>query len=151
MTPGMMRRSPSAIGKAGNVVLFAYTKKEISTPAGNTAGELIVQRLIPPIAPIAQSALALAPFPLPVFPVKVSQFWTFTPATGDLPTLPLVALQLHAATAYPDLLELINQHTRAGNNRSPKPRVTCLPDAKQSFPCRRCGAFSGKNRRWRGA
>jgi adenylate cyclase len=104
----------AAIGKAGNVVLFAYTKKEMSTPEGNTAGELIVQRLIPPIAPIAQAALALAPFPLPVFPVKVSQFWTFTPATGNLPTLPLVALQLHAATAYPDLLELINQHTRAG-------------------------------------
>ena len=103
----------AAIGKAGNVVLFAYTKKELSTPAGNSAGELIVQRLITPVSPIAQSALALAPFPLPVFPVKVSQFWTFTPSTGDLPTLPLVALQLHAATAYPDLLELINRSERS--------------------------------------
>ncbi len=104
----------SAIGKAGNVVLFAYTKKEMSTPAGNTSGELIVQRLIPPVSPIAPSALALAPFPLPVFPVKVSQFWTFTPATGDLPTLPLVALQLHAATVYPDLLKLIKQNVHTG-------------------------------------
>ena len=104
----------TAIRKAGNVVLFAYTKKEMSTPAGNSAGELIVQRLIAPVSPIAQSALALAPFPLPVFPVKVSQFWTFTPATGDLPTLPVVALQLHAATAYPDLLELINRSDRSG-------------------------------------
>jgi adenylate cyclase len=104
----------SAIGKAGNVVLFAYTKKELSSPAGNSAGELIVQRLIPPVSPIAQSAMALAPFPLPVFPVKVSQFWTFTPATGDLPTLPLVALQLHAAAAYPELLNLINRSKRPG-------------------------------------
>ena len=104
----------SAIGRAGNVVLFAYTKKEMSTPAGKPAGELIVQRLIDPALPIAQAALALAPFPLPVFPVKVSQFWTFTPATGDLPTLPVVALQLHTATAYPDLLELINRSQRAG-------------------------------------
>ncbi len=103
----------SAIGKAGNVVLFAYTKKEFSTPAGNSAGELIVQRLIIPVSPIARSALALAPFPLPVFPVKVSQFWTFTPSTGDLPTLPVVALQLHAATAYPELLELVNRHKRS--------------------------------------
>jgi adenylate cyclase len=103
----------SAIGKAGNVVLFAYTKKELSSPTGNSAGELIVQRLIPPISPIAQSALALAPFPLPVFPVKVSQFWTFTPGTGDLPTLPLVALQLHAASAYPELLHLINRSERS--------------------------------------
>jgi adenylate cyclase len=103
-----------AIRKAGNVILFAYTRKELSTPAGNSAGELIVQRLITPVASIARSALALAPFPLPVFPVKVSQFWTFTPATGDLPTLPVVALQLHAATAYPDLLELVNRNRHSG-------------------------------------
>ena len=103
----------TAIRKAGNVVLFAYTKKEMSTPAGNSAGELIVQRLIAPVSPIARSALALAPFPLPVFPVKVSQFWTFTPATGDLPTLPVVALQRHAASAYPDLLQLINRSDRS--------------------------------------
>jgi adenylate cyclase len=105
----------SAIEKAGNVVLFAYTKKEISTLAGNSAGELIAQRLVSPVASLAQAARALAPFPLPVFPVKVSQFWTFTPGTGDLPTLPLVALQLHAATAYPDLLGLIKQSARPGN------------------------------------
>jgi len=104
----------TAIGKAGNVILFAYTKKEMSTPAGNSAGELIVQRLIEPVPSIARSALALAPFPLPVFPVKVSQFWTFTPATGELPTLPVVALQLHAATAYPDLLALVNRNMRSG-------------------------------------
>ncbi|MGB7931898.1 MAG: adenylate/guanylate cyclase domain-containing protein [Gammaproteobacteria bacterium] len=108
----------TAIGKAGNVVLFAYTKKEMSIPAGNSAGELIVQRLIAPASTIARSALALAPFPLPVFPVKVSQFWTFTPATGDLPTLPVVALQLHAATVYPDLLELIKRSEHPGE-RSP--------------------------------
>jgi len=104
----------AAIRKAGNVVLFAYTKKEMSSPAGNSAGELIVQRLITPVAPIARSALALAPFPLPVFPVKVSQFWTFTPATGDLPTLPVVALQLHAATTYPDLLALVSRNRHSG-------------------------------------
>jgi len=111
----------TAIGKAGNVILFAYTKKEMSTPAGNSAGELIVQRLIEPVPSIARSALALAPFPLPVFPVKVSQFWTFTPATGDLPTLPVVALQLHAATAYPDLQALV---TRNSHSDEPPPAGT---------------------------
>jgi len=99
----------AAIRRAGNVVLFAYTKRELPAPAGKSADWLVVQRLVPPTAPIAQAARALAPFPLPVFPVKVSQFWTFTPATGDLPTLPAVALQLHAASVYPDLRELITR------------------------------------------
>ena len=104
----------AAIARAGNVVLFAYTRKEMSTPAGKSTGELVVQRLTPPISLIARSALAIAPFPLPVFPVKVSQFWTFTPSTGDLPTLPLVALQVYAATAYPELLQLINRSEPPG-------------------------------------
>ncbi len=108
----------AAIGKAGNVVLFAYTKKEISPLAGKSTDELIVQRLVPPIAQLATQALAIAPFPLPVFPVKVSQFWTFTPGTGDLPSLPLVALQRYAAAVYPDLLDLLD-HSISPHSRPP--------------------------------
>jgi adenylate cyclase len=104
----------SAIGKAGNVILFAYTKKEISPLGGRGSGEMITQRLVPPVTPIATQALALAPFPLPVFPVKVSQFWTFTPGTGDLPTVPLIALQRYAASVYPDLLELLDHSLSSG-------------------------------------
>jgi adenylate cyclase len=103
----------SAIGKAGNVVLFAYTKKEI-TPLAGGSGEAIAQRLVPPVAQIADQALASAPFPLPVFPVKVSRFWTFTPGTGDLPSLPLVALQRYAAAEYPDLLDLLDHSGPSG-------------------------------------
>jgi adenylate cyclase len=107
----------SAIGRAGDVVLFAYTKKEITPLAGKGEDELIVQRLVPPVAQLATQALASAPFPLPVFPVKVSQFWTFTPGTGDLPTLPLVALQHYAAAVYPDLLDLLD-HSVSRDSRS---------------------------------
>jgi adenylate cyclase len=109
----------AAIARADNVVLFAYTKKELPAPSGQAADSLVVQRLVPPVAPIARAARALAPFPLPVFPVKVSQFWTFTPATGDLPTLPVVALQLHAASVYPELRELIGR-TANGGQRGPR-------------------------------
>ena len=101
-----------AIQAAGNVVLFEYTRKDITRlydSAGVYNGELIAQRLIPPVEPIASAALARAPFPLPVFPVKVSQFWLFTPGTGDLPTEPVIALQLYAAAHYPELLQLIQQ------------------------------------------
>jgi adenylate cyclase len=113
-----------AIARAGNVVLFAYTKKELSAPPGKSADWLVVQRLVPPVAPIAEAARALAPFPLPVFPVKVSQFWTFTPATGDLPTLPSAALQLHAASVYPDLRERIARAVH-GNTRN---QTAAAPD-----------------------
>lgn len=101
-----------AIEATNRVVLFEYTKKDITRlydKAGHYNGELIAQRLLPPAEPIASAPLALAPFPLPVFPVKVSQFWLFTTGTGDVPTEPVVALQLYTAALYPELLELIKQ------------------------------------------
>ncbi|MEN8205013.1 MAG: adenylate/guanylate cyclase domain-containing protein [Pseudomonadota bacterium] len=101
-----------AIETSNRVVLFEYTKKDIIRlydKSGHYSGELIAQRLIRPAEPIASAPLALAPFPLPVFPVKVSQFWAYTPGTGDLPTEPVVALQLYSAALYPDFLALIRQ------------------------------------------
>jgi len=101
-----------ALEVAGRALLFEYTRKEITRlfdHAGNPASEMLTQRLVRPADPIADSALALAPFPLPVFPVRVSQFWAYTPGTGDLPTLPVVALQLYTASVYPDLLELMTR------------------------------------------
>jgi adenylate cyclase len=101
-----------AIEAANRVVLFEYTKKDITRlydKSGHYSGELIAQQLIPPVEPIASAPLALAPFPLPVFPVKVSQFWAYTPGTGNLPTEPVIALQLFTAALYPDLIALIRQ------------------------------------------
>lgn len=116
----------TAIDKASNVVIFEYTKKGITRlfdKAGNYTGETITQQLVPPVESIADSALAFAPFPLPVFPAKVSQFWVFARGTGDLPTEPVVALQVHAAAVYPELLDLVERmapawqrpHVNAGN------------------------------------
>jgi adenylate cyclase len=118
----------TALDAASRVVLFAYTRKEITRiydEAGNPSGEMLTQRLVPPVAQIAESASALAPFPLPVFPIKVSQFWTFTPGTGDLPTLPVVALQLYASPLTSDLQDLVDHliavpappRAPAGNDR----------------------------------
>jgi adenylate cyclase len=101
-----------AIEASKRVVLFEYTKKDITRlydNSGHYSGELIAQRLVPPVEPIASAPLARAPFPLPVFPVKVSQFWAFTPGTGDLPTEPAIALQLYTAALYPELIALIRK------------------------------------------
>jgi len=103
-----------AIEATSRVVLFEYTKKDITRLYDSSAhysGELLAQRLVPPAEPIASAPLALAPFPLPVFPVKVSQFWLFTPGTGGVATEPVIALQLYTAALYPDLVDLVKQVT----------------------------------------
>jgi len=103
---GEDRLLAEAIRDANRVVLFAYTRKEITRlydAAGNYTGELISQQLLPPLEELAAAARAVAPFPLPVYPVRVSQYWAFTSGTGDLPTEPVAALQLHAEALLPEL------------------------------------------------
>jgi adenylate cyclase len=103
--PGEDRLLAAAIRDSNRVVLFAYTRKEITRQfdaSGEYTGEMISQQLLPPVEELATAARAIAPFPLPVYPVRVSQYWAFSSGTGDLPTLPVAALQLHAAAAMPD-------------------------------------------------
>jgi len=104
--PGEDRLLAQAIREANRVVLFAYTRKEITRlfdAAGDYTGEMITQQLLPPAEELASAARAVAPFPLPVYPVRVSQYWAFTSGTGNLPTEPVAALQLHAEAALPEL------------------------------------------------
>ena len=91
---------------AGNVVLFEYLKRE--SPGGVDSG-LIVETVVPPIPELAQAAAALAPFPLPKVPVKVSDAWLFKTGAGDAPTLPLVALQVYARPFQAELLRMLHE------------------------------------------
>ncbi|MGD8875076.1 MAG: adenylate/guanylate cyclase domain-containing protein [Gammaproteobacteria bacterium] len=103
--PGEDRLLAQAIRDSNRVVLFAYTRKQITRmfdASGKYTGEMISQQLLPPVAELATAARTTAPFPLPVYPVRVSQYWAFTSGTGDLPTLPVAALQLHAAAVMSD-------------------------------------------------
>lgn len=86
-----------AIGKAGNVVLLHRLEQERMALGPS---ELALERLVPPLPALAENAAALAPFPLPKVPVKVSQAWTFKASAGDAPTLPAVMFQLHVLPAY---------------------------------------------------
>ena len=86
-----------AIRNAGNVVLCQCLHNEtvpLTDKDGRNKGELIIERLIQPIPSLERSALALAPFPLPKVPVKVSQYWTFKTEAGDIPTLPVTVFQI---------------------------------------------------------
>jgi adenylate cyclase len=63
-----------------------------------------------PIPTLADAAFGLAPVPVPDAPV-VSWFWSFlrTPDWGELPSLPAVALQVHAAFALGPLLDRLQR------------------------------------------
>jgi adenylate cyclase len=114
--PGEDRLLAQAIRDASRVVLFAYTRKEITRlfdAAGDYAGEMISQQLLPPTEELVTAARAVAPFPLPVYPVRVSQYWAFASGTGDLPTEPVVALQLHAEAVIPEFQALVASRSRA--------------------------------------
>jgi adenylate cyclase len=99
-----------AIQRAGNVILFAYLRREqleLPVPGAAPNRSLNVERLVPPTPVIAASAAALAPFALPRSKVKLSQFWTFRRSAGDKPTLPAVALQLYARDVYAEFVDLL--------------------------------------------
>jgi adenylate cyclase len=91
-----------AIAAAQNVVLVGYLKRKI------IPGKAAVDELVAPIPPIADSAAAIAPFPLPKVPARVNGFWTFVDSGGeDSAVLPVVAFQLHALRVYDKLLEIL--------------------------------------------
>ncbi len=122
----------SAVSRAGNVVLCERIKTDkiaLTDRGGPRRGDLNVVRLVPPIPPLEQSAVALAPFPLPKVPVKVSQYWTFKTGAGDTPTLPVVAFQLFAFGIYD---EFINSLAKV----SPYPMEKFLLDKEQAVSTR---------------
>ena len=84
----------SAMQRAGNVLLLEFLEKSTIAGAGpGVAGERIaLHRLLPPVAPLADAALATGPFTLPKVPLQVAQFWTFDANAGDAPSLPLLAM-----------------------------------------------------------
>jgi len=101
-----------AIEKARNVVLLGYFKKEavpLQGPSGGTAGEIMVERMMPPASDLAQKAASVAAFPLPKVPLTVSQFWTFKDDSGDFATMPVTIFQMFAMPAYGDLIDLMKK------------------------------------------
>lgn len=95
------------IYKAHNVVLCECIKQDKISLTGRK--ELDIVTTVPPIPLFSKSAFALAPFPLPKEPVRVSQYWKFKTAAGDKPTLPVAAFQIFAIGAYDDFIRLLKK------------------------------------------
>jgi adenylate cyclase len=93
----------AAIAAAGNVLLVEIIRKEKILIADG-ASQLEIERLTQPIEPLKTAALALAPFPIPKVPIKVSQYWTFKTGAGSIPAFPVVAFQIFALDVYEDLI-----------------------------------------------
>jgi adenylate cyclase len=103
------RSLAEAIGRAGNVVLFQYLTKETLSTGARRRGAIQVEMLVSPIPALTQAAAALAPFPLPKVPAKVSQVWTFKTGAGGVPTLPVVAFVLYHRDHWDALCALLDE------------------------------------------
>jgi len=107
-----------AVREAGNVVLLERLRTD-SVALASGQPSLIVENRLPPLPPLQHAALGTAPFPLPVVPVKVSQFWVFSPAHADIPTLPTLVFYAYARGAQDALLTLMHEvDPEAGSNAS---------------------------------
>ncbi|NNL77944.1 MAG: adenylate/guanylate cyclase domain-containing protein [Desulfobacterales bacterium] len=99
-----------AIQRAGNVVLVEDLKKDLRfNPSGTKIQNVEIEKIVPPIPLLAQSALASAPFPLPKIPVKLTSYWTFKTSAGDTPTLPVVVFQIFALQVYDEFMGLLKE------------------------------------------
>ena len=106
-SPEQDRIFANAIHNAGNVVLGEWLKTDkitVTDQRGIQAGNLNIEKVIPPIPLLAKSALASAHFSLPKIPVKVNSYWAYKAGAGDLPTLPIVVFQIYAMTVYDDFI-----------------------------------------------
>jgi adenylate cyclase len=98
----------AAVRRAGNVLLVERVETEdVGSTGSGVRGVLDIRR--PPVAELAGAALATAPFTLPRVPVRVSQFWTFGRAPGDVPSLPVIALQAYLLPHYEELAALLGK------------------------------------------
>ena len=76
---------------------------------GALMSNLEIESRVPLVPAIAQSAMALAPFPLPKIPVKVSQCWIFKPGAGDIPTFPAVSFQVFALDVHDVFVQMLKR------------------------------------------
>ncbi len=120
------RRLAEALARGRNVVLGQYLTRETVPMPGTPGGHLIVERAVPPVALLDDAALAVAPFPLPKTPVRVSQYWTFKTSAGDLPTLPVVAFQVFTLDAYDRFVRLFEEVSPYHAERLPRDRAAVV-------------------------
>jgi len=101
-----------AIRNAGNIVLGEWLETNqvpLIDQSRTHTGSLNVEKIVPPIPLLAQSALATAHFTLPKIPVKVNSYWAYKEGAGDIPTLPVVVFKIYAMRVYDDFIRLLKE------------------------------------------
>jgi adenylate cyclase len=90
-----------AIARAKRVALLEHIRRE-TVP-------ILMDRLVSPMPQFSDAAMGLGPFPLEKVDAYVNQFWAFKDVGGEVPTLPVVALQIHALQVFEDFVALLKQ------------------------------------------
>ena len=98
-------RLAAALERAGNVVLAERVVQDTVGDSTSAVSGLIESRVLP-VDVLQRASLGSAPFVLPVIPFEVGQFWTFGPS-GDVPSLPAIALQAFLLRYYDGLRALL--------------------------------------------
>jgi adenylate cyclase len=132
-TPGATPQHDEALAnamvEAGNVLIVErLDREEHRLPNHQTAHSYVGGSMVRTAAlhpAIADAAAALATFPLPKVD-RINDYWTFKTDAGEVPTLPVVALQLFALDAYGDFLRLLGDANPTLASR--------LPNSKNDIP-----------------
>lgn len=99
-----------AARRSERVVLFQHLtgkRQPVEDSSGKVVGTVWVEELISPVAPLAEAARGLGPFPLPKIEAAVYEFWVFKSSAREAPTMPAVSFQLHAFKAYEAFYRLL--------------------------------------------
>jgi adenylate cyclase len=93
-----------AIGRSGNVALAQHIDR-LTVPGVDVE----IEQIHSPIDLLQKKAISLAPFPLPEGALTHS-FWAFFPtASGEVPTLPAVGLQIRALPLMDRFVRLVER------------------------------------------
>lgn len=116
-----------AMVHAGNVILAQSIVDEtikVAGPRGAHTANVNIEKMVTPIKPLADAAMAQAPFPVPRVPVKLSRYWTFKTGSGDAPTMPVVAFCAFSADAFHALSAMVSRmRTDAGRPAGLPPAI----------------------------
>ena len=91
------REFAAAIAESGKVIIVKKLLAQSETP-------------LPATSLLEKAALSNAPFVLPREPVRVDGFWTFRSGSGDIPTMPVAALQAYGLNVYRELRGIVGKH-----------------------------------------
>jgi adenylate cyclase len=101
-----------AMQNSRNVVVverLVFEEAELFVDSADQSYNRIIQEGPSQLLPIiADAAMAHAPFPLPKA-ARVNNYWTFKAGAGDVPTMPVAALQVYALQGYDDFVGLLQK------------------------------------------